>query len=192
MLNQSEPANLHNKGNQRTKALKTQIQEQQMIQAVSGHFLYRPWKVMEVWFWCAKVIGFLILLGSFKTQYFELIRHMNASALYVYIIMSSPYMGLYTSHVLDPGSSTVTTPVTRARRQRRCKFVGRQILHQWCTDEGSHTIQWYEGTVFDCIKGVDGSVGAVYEVQYKGEEEPCQVDHLQEDYDSGALKFKDL
>ena len=48
------------------------------------------------------------------------------------------------------------------------------------------------GTVLDCVKGVDGGVGAVYEVQYKGEEEPYEIDHLQEDLDNGSLKFKDL
>lgn len=91
-----------------------------------------------------------------------------------------------------PGTSQDTGVHTRATRRRRCRFVGRHILHKWSTDEASNDTRWYEGNVLDCVEGRDGQDGAVYEVQYKGEKEKYLVDHLQEDLDNGSLKFKDI
>lgn len=80
----------------------------------------------------------------------------------------------------------------RPTRHRRCKFVGRSILHQWCIDDTTKEYKWYEGAVLDCVKGKDGQDGAVYEVKYKGEKDKYLVDHLQQDMDTGALKFIDV
>ncbi|KAK3101484.1 hypothetical protein FSP39_003938 [Pinctada imbricata] len=93
----------------------------------------------------------------------------------------------------DDASPNIVPEVrATSKRQRRTKFVGRQILHQWCTDETKNTLEWYEGTVLDCIRGVDGNKNAVYEVMYKGENEAYEVDNLQDDLNNGSLKFKDL
>ena len=53
-------------------------------------------------------------------------------------------------------------------------------------------ISRYEGDVLECSEGIDGQPGATYEVKYKGDTEIYAIDHLQEDFDSGALKFIDV
>ncbi|XP_021338853.1 uncharacterized protein LOC110440231 [Mizuhopecten yessoensis] len=87
-----------------------------------------------------------------------------------------------------PGPSGVST-----RTRRSCaKFVGRRILHEWCVDEAAGTTQWYKGRVLDVLKGKDGQPTATYEVLYDGEEEPVQVQNLQQDLQSSSLKFIDI
>jgi len=89
-----------------------------------------------------------------------------------------------------PGPSNCTS--TKTRRRRKTKFVGRQILHKWCVDKASNKFSWYDGNVLECVEGKDGQDGAVYEVKYKLEKDVYLVDHLQEDFDSGSLKFNDI
>lgn len=76
------------------------------------------------------------------------------------------------------------------KRTRKLKFVGRRISHQWIEEDGSK--QWYKGTVLSVVKGVDGDLKAVYQVQYDGELESYDVESLQADYEDGSLTFDDL
>jgi hypothetical protein len=51
---------------------------------------------------------------------------------------------------------------------------------------------WYKGCVLGVLSGRDGDIDCVYEVQYDGEGEPCEVDHLVQDYLSLSVKFCDV
>ncbi|XP_069105185.1 uncharacterized protein [Argopecten irradians] len=85
-----------------------------------------------------------------------------------------------------PGTSRTPTS-----RQRVVKFVGRRIYHQWIVD-GTGTLEWYSGTVLAVVSGLDGSDDAVYEVQYDGEDDSFEVDHLIEDFRASQVKFIDV
>lgn len=70
--------------------------------------------------------------------------------------------------------------------------MGRRISHEWVDNDSSQKKTWYEGTVIRTLLGKDGDPTAVYEVLYDGEDEPCEVDQLLEDYQTSSLKFLDL
>lgn len=80
----------------------------------------------------------------------------------------------------------------RRTRQRPTKFLGRSIRHQWIINENSRDKEWYKGTVVSVLSGTDGNMNAVYEVLYDGEDKLYEIDHLIEDYRSGAVQFCDL
>lgn len=90
------------------------------------------------------------------------------------------------------GSSASTSQRLSRARTSKVKFVGRTIKQQWVIDENKNQREWYKGTVLSVVSGVDGAADAVYEVQYEGEEDPYEVDHLLEDYRSSALVFMDI
>jgi hypothetical protein len=70
------------------------------------------------------------------------------------------------------------------------KFVGRRILHKWETDVGQE--EWYSGIVIGVSRGKDGNKDAVYQVQYKNENDIYDVEELYKDYEEGNLRFDDL
>ena len=80
----------------------------------------------------------------------------------------------------------------RKTRERPSKFLGRCINHEWVVDEGSQQKEWYKGTVISILSGCDGAVNAVYEVQYEGEEDTYEIDHLIQDYQAGSVQFCDI
>ena len=89
-------------------------------------------------------------------------------------------------------STSTSTCMERPSRKKKTKFVGRMISHRWCTDEAKQSYQWYQGTILECTKGMDGSIGAEYEIRYNGDRKLYRVDNLQEDFDAGTLKFIDV
>lgn len=79
------------------------------------------------------------------------------------------------------------------RSRRKCsslKFVGRRISHEWIEDDG--TGKWYKGTVTAVIDKNDGDEDAEYEVYYENHKEANIVDHLNDDFKKGSLKFIDI
>lgn len=69
--------------------------------------------------------------------------------------------------------------------------MGRSIKHEWI-DETSQQKEWYKGTVVSLLSGTDGRLTAIYEVLYEGEDEPFEIDHLIQDYQSGSVQFIDV
>ena len=47
------------------------------------------------------------------------------------------------------------------------------------------------GTVIDLVSGVDGQEGAVYRIEYDGESDAFEVDHLIHDFTEGSVKILD-
>ncbi|VDI47752.1 Hypothetical predicted protein [Mytilus galloprovincialis] len=80
----------------------------------------------------------------------------------------------------------------RKTRQRQIKFLGRTIKHEWIIDETSQQKEWYKGTVVSLLSGTDGRLTAIYEVLYEGADEPFEIDHLIQDYQSGSVQFIDV
>ncbi|CAG2223289.1 unnamed protein product [Mytilus edulis] len=76
--------------------------------------------------------------------------------------------------------------------KRQIKFLGQSIRHEWIIDETSHKKEWYKGTVASMLSGTDGRLNAIYEVLYEGEDEPFEIDHLIQDYQSGSVQFIDV
>ncbi|CAC5405812.1 unnamed protein product [Mytilus coruscus] len=93
------------------------------------------------------------------------------------------------SNISPAASNTVTLKRSR-RKCSRLKFVGRRISHEWIEDDG--TSKWYKGTVTAVIDKNDGDEDAEYEVHYENHEEANIVDHLNEDFKKGSLKFIDI
>ncbi|CAC5381699.1 unnamed protein product [Mytilus coruscus] len=90
-------------------------------------------------------------------------------------------------------SPAASNTVTLKRSRRKCsslKFVGRRISHEWIEDDG--TSKWYKGTVTAVIDKNDGDEDAEYEVHYENHKEANIVDHLNEDFKKGSLKFIDI
>ncbi|CAC5417656.1 unnamed protein product [Mytilus coruscus] len=87
------------------------------------------------------------------------------------------------------GSSQISQ---RQTRQRQIKILGRSIRHEWKIDETSQQKVWYKGTVVSMLSGTDGRLNAIYEVLYEGKDEPFEIDHLIQDYQSGSVRFIDF